>query len=56
MSVIKNDDVELIEMISRLDNTPADQLNIDIQDQMHIYNWLKELELYRHLCGPINKV
>jgi hypothetical protein len=50
------DDPELTEMIHRLDYTPADKLTIDIQDQMHIYNWLRELELYHKLCGPLNKV
>jgi hypothetical protein len=49
-------DPELDEMIYRLDYTPADELNIDIQDQMHIYNWLRELELYHKLCGPLDKV
>lgn len=52
----KVEDPELDEMIHRLDYTSADELNIDIQDQMHIYNWLRELELYHKLCGPLNKV
>lgn len=50
------DDPELDEMIYRLDYTSADKLTIDIQDQMHIYNWLRELDLYHKLCGPLNKV
>lgn len=54
--VNKVEDPELAEMINRLDNTPASELNIDIQDQMHIYNWLRELDLYHKLCGPLNKV
>ena len=49
-------DPELDTMIYKLDNTPVSELNIDIQDQMHIYNWLRELELYHKLCGPLNKV
>lgn len=52
----KVNDPQLDEMIHRLDYTPASELNIDIQDQMHIYNWLRELELYHKLCGPLNKV
>ena len=52
----KVEDPELREMIHRLDYTPVSELNIDIQDQMHIYNWLRELELYHKLCGPLNKV
>lgn len=52
----KVDDPKLKEMIHRLDCTPVSELNIDIQDQMHIYNWLRELELYNKLCGPLNKV
>lgn len=52
----KIDDHELAEMIHRFDYTPANELNLDIQDQMLIYNWLRELELYHKLCGPLNKV
>lgn len=52
----KVDDPELAEMINRLDTTPACELNIDIDDQMRIYNWLRELDLYHKLCGPLNKV
>lgn len=55
MDQMKNDP-ELIEMIHRLNNTPVSELNIDLGDQVKIYNWLKELELYRKLCGPLNKV
>jgi hypothetical protein len=50
---LNNNDPELQEMIQRLNYTPVTELNIDIQDQMHIYNWLKELELYRHLYGSL---
>ena len=55
-AITKVTDPELDEMIHRLDYTPVDKLNIDIQDQMHIFNWLKELELYHKLCGPLDKV
>lgn len=54
--VNKVNDPELDAMIHKLDNTPASELNIDIQDHMHIYNWLRELELYHALCGPLNKI
>ena len=50
------DDPKIAEMIYRLGYTQVDDLNIDIQDQINIYNWLKELALYRKLCGPLNKV
>jgi hypothetical protein len=52
----KIDDHKLAEMIHRFDYTPVNELNLDIQDQMLIYNWLRELELYHKLCGPLNKV
>ena len=50
------DDPKIAEMIYRLGYTQINDLNIDMQDQMNIYNWLRELELYRKLCGPLNKV
>ena len=50
---LNNSDDKLQEMIQRLNCTLVTELNIDIQDQMHIYNWLKELELYRHLYGSL---
>ena len=49
-------DPELHDMIHRFDNTPAPELKLDVNDHMKLYNWLKELELYRKLCGPLNKV
>lgn len=54
--VNKVDDPELDEMIHRFDYTPAPDLHLDINDQIKIYNWLRELELYHKLCGPINKI
>ena len=52
----KVEDLELAAMIHRLDYTPAPELEIDVNDQIKIYNWLRELELYHKLCGPLNKV
>ena len=52
----KVEDAELTDMIHKLDITPAPKLELDINDHMNIYNWLKELELYRKLHGPLNKV
>ena len=49
-------DAELSQMIHRFDYTPASELVLDINDHMKIYNWLRELELYHKLCGPLNKV
>ena len=50
------DDPELHDMIHRFDYTPAPELELDVNDHIKIYNWLRELELYHKLCGPINKV
>jgi hypothetical protein len=52
----KVEDAELTDMIHKLDITPAPKLELDINDHMNIYNWLKELELYRKLHGPLNKI
>jgi hypothetical protein len=50
------DDPELKDMIHRFDYTPAPELELDVNDHLKIYNWLRELELYHKLCGPLNKV
>lgn len=50
------DDPELHDMIHRFDYTPAPELNLDVNDQLKIYNWLRELELYHKLCGPLSQV
>lgn len=52
----KVEDAELTDMIHKLDTIPAPKLELDINDHMNIYNWLKELELYRKLYGPLNKI
>ena len=54
--VNKVEDPELTDMIYRFDYTPTPELNLDVNDHLKIYNWLRELELYHKLYGPINKV
>ena len=54
--VNKVEDAELTDMIHKFDTIPAPKLELDINDHMNIYNWLKELELYRKLHGPLNKI
>lgn len=49
------DDKELEFMINRLDNTQVDKINFTEQDQMKIFNWLKELTLYRKLAGSLQE-
>ena len=50
------DDPELHDMIHRFDYTPAPNLELDVNDHLKIYNWLRELELYRKVCGPLNNI
>ena len=47
------EDQELHDMIHRLDYTPAPCMEFDVNDYLKVYNWLKELELYRKLYGPL---
>ena len=54
--VNKVEDPELTDMIHRFDYTPAPELNLDVNDYLKIYNWLRELELYKKLCGPISSL
>ena len=54
--VNKVNDHELHNMIHRFDTTSAPDLELDINDHLKIYNWLRELELYHKLCGPLDKV
>lgn len=54
--VNKIEDPELHDMIHRFDYTPAPELNLDVNDHLKIYNWLRELELYKKLYGPISSV
>ena len=51
----KIDDSELSDMIYKFDTVSAPDLNLDVNDHMKIYNWLKELELYRKLHGPLGR-
>lgn len=52
----KVDDPELEDIIHKFDYTSAPELKLDVNEQLKIYNYLKELKLYRKLCGPLNKV
>lgn len=50
-----NYDERLNEMINRFDTVPAPELNLDVNDHMAIYNWLKDLALYKKLYGELKK-
>ena len=54
--VNKVEDPELTDMIHRFDYIPTSDLCLSVNNHLKIYNWLRELELYHKLCGPINKV
>ena len=54
--VNKVEDPELADMIHRFDYTSAPELKLDVNDHLKIYNWLRELELYHKLCGPIGSL
>ena len=46
----KNTDSEdLAFMINRFDKTQVDKIHLTNKDQLQIFNWLKELALYRKL-------
>jgi hypothetical protein len=49
----KIEDPELHQMIEKLDATPIPLLQFDADDYIKIYNWLKELELYKKFHGPL---
>lgn len=49
------DSQELEMMIHRLDITPSPEMELNVNDLMSIYNWLKELQMYRNI-GPLSKV
>lgn len=55
--VKKYEDPELTRLITILDRVPAPELHIVISpdDWIKIYNFLKDLELYHHLCGKLNE-
>lgn len=55
-TISKVDDPELNDLIHKFDYTPSSELKFNVNEHMSIYNYLKELELYRKLCGPLNKV
>lgn len=37
--------------IQKMDVTSAPELVMDVNEHMHIYNWLKELREYRKICS-----
>ena len=43
------DSEDLAFMINRFDKTQADKIYLTDKDQLQIFNWLKELALYRKL-------
>lgn len=43
------DSEDLAFMINRLDKTQVDKIHLTDKDQLQIFNWLKELALYRKL-------
>lgn len=54
--VNKVEDPELTDMIHRFDYISAPELNLNVNDHLKIYNWLRELELYKKLYGPIGSL
>ena len=51
--VNKVEDPELHDMIYRLNHTLVQDLHLNEKDHIKIYNWLKELELYKKIHGPL---
>lgn len=49
------DYTQLKEMIEKLESTPAPNLSFNTRERMTVYNWLKELELYRKI-GTLKEV
>lgn len=47
------EDPELHNMIKKFDYTPAPELTLNVSEYLQIYNWLRELELYKKICGPL---
>ena len=43
------DSEDLAFMINRFDKTKVDKIHLTDKDQLQIFNWLKELALYRKL-------
>lgn len=43
------DEKDLAFMINRFDTTQTDKIHLTDKDQLQIFNWLKELALYRKL-------
>lgn len=55
--VVKYDDKELTRLITILDKIPAPELSVVISpdDWIKIYNYLRDLQLYHHLCGTLKE-
>lgn len=49
------DNKELEEIIKIFDEVPAPCVTFGVRENMLIYSWLKELQLYRKI-GPLNSV
>ena len=49
----KVENPELHDMIYRLNHTLVQDLHLNEKDHIKIYNWLKELELYKKIHGPL---
>ena len=50
MDKVKNmDEEDLAFMINRFDTTQVNNIHLTTKDQLQIFNWLKELALYRKL-------
>lgn len=49
------DSEDLAFTINRFDTTQVDKIHLTDKDQLQIFNWLKELALYRKLAGPLKE-
>lgn len=52
------DNTQLDEMIDIFNTMPSEILikQLDEKDIIEIYNYMKELRLYRDLCGPLGGI
>ena len=51
--ITKVENTELHDMIHRFNHTLVQDLHLSEKDHIKIYNWLKELELYKKIHGPL---
>lgn len=51
------EDTELKRLITILDRVPAEDLPIVLSanDWIQVYNYLKDLQMYHHLCGKLSE-